>query len=214
MTSLRWSYGKVEFRYEFCRPVPLPVILTNHNHSQHGSGDKNHTIPAMTIASRPTISSAPSSVCLCLWLQQNCHTHDGTLYLATAKWTAPSTPVFDQRMNGSDRSDQPDSIWRIRSRRQMLTINGRLRFRAAAHLDLSDSGCEHLIIRHICCGWWIQFSISRHESRRQWVLHRTTLLSVYCLTNTLNYIIIITILRISVSTSQHLNAGSQNFCNQ
>jgi len=32
--------------YKFCRPVRLPVRLTNH--SQHSSGGKNHTIPALT----------------------------------------------------------------------------------------------------------------------------------------------------------------------
>jgi len=46
MMSLGRTYGRVEFPYEFCQPVPLPVILTNH--SQLSSGGKNHTIAALT----------------------------------------------------------------------------------------------------------------------------------------------------------------------
>jgi len=40
-----WQGRILEFWYEYCQPVPLSVRLTNH--SQQGSGSKNHTIPAL-----------------------------------------------------------------------------------------------------------------------------------------------------------------------
>jgi len=98
MTSLRWSYGKVEFRYEFCQSVPLPVILTNHN--QHGSGGINHTIPPLSYL--PGLQRYQSAVLLSVFVYiygRLSFSHSGvasTQTLATActgdaRWTEHQT---------------------------------------------------------------------------------------------------------------------------
>jgi len=68
MTSIRWSYGMVELRYEFCRPVPLPVILTNIDQSQSTRLRRQKSYyTGLDLAPKPTtlaICGAPSRVYL------------------------------------------------------------------------------------------------------------------------------------------------------